>query len=80
MVNTHDTPSPVRDAQTLDTAIHGEHVGYMTVVEPIPRGAHLGGREGGGEGGGEGGMEGGREGREGERTHHGKINTDNLQW
>ncbi len=61
MVNTHDTPSPVRDAQTFDTAIHGEHVGYMTVVEPIPRGAHLGGREGG-------------------RTHHGKINTDNLQW
>ena len=51
MVNTHDTPSPVRDAQTFDTAIHGEHVGYMTVVEPIPRGAHLGGREGGREGG-----------------------------
>ena len=29
--------SPVRDAKPLHTAVHGEHVGDMPVVEPEPR-------------------------------------------
>ena len=32
---------PVRNAQSLHTAIDREGVGYMAVVEPVARGTHL---------------------------------------
>lgn len=34
--------SPVWYPQSLDTAVHGEDIGNVTIVEPIPRGTHLG--------------------------------------
>ena len=32
---------PVRDAETLNTPVNGQRVGYVSVVEPVPRGADL---------------------------------------
>lgn len=33
--------SPVRDAETLNTPVNGQRVGYVSVIEPVPRGADL---------------------------------------
>jgi hypothetical protein len=33
--------TPVRNTKPLDTAIDGEGVGDMTIVEPVARGTHL---------------------------------------
>ena len=32
---------PVRDAQSLNTSVHRQSIGHMSVVEPESRGTHL---------------------------------------
>jgi len=32
---------PVRNPQSFDTSVDGKNVGYMSIVEPKPRCAHL---------------------------------------
>ena len=69
VVRQHEDDLRVGDAEALDGAVEGEHVGEMAVVEPEARGGDQDGPVGGVGGSGEGGEEEEEEGEEDGKVH-----------